>query len=291
MNKLEAQSHPDTAGSNWAMLSSSRFIVFTMFQSSATGIVFAVLATTVWSSIAYGFDDRDILDSGPNSSTDAAVEELHESGFDLACLPLKYPARFLLSDPLIAQELGLTEQTRREFDQLIQTVLRESVEGRTRLLEDVRHIAPGDRERLLKRHSDLERAKMTALDAALLERLSLEQRRRLSEVNLQLIGIDCLVVPALRRELGIDDLQERAINELRAKLVETGKDLEQRFRGNALSAAEHRMAIENAKTQFREQVRSLLSESQLGRLQELQGRPVSFTSKELRLKIRLSAPQ
>jgi hypothetical protein len=144
-----------------------------------------------------------------------------------------------------------------------------------------------EREELAQEASQQQRQLRAAFEARFAELLTEPQRKRLQQIDIQLAGIDGLLVRDVAAELGLSFEQLKALVALQQETHTQALGLHKQRQEENLPREELERALAALRAQKNQRAEALLTADQLQRFADLQGRPIGFAVADLTLKLRV----
>lgn len=169
----------------------------------------------------------------------------------------------LLRNPQVQGELKLTEEQRSKVEQLGEN-LREKFRG---LGQELRQLSPEEREKRLQ-------AVNAEVEKELAKILKEQQLKRLKQIALQVEGLAALRRPEVAKQVGINEGQQKRIQEILREAAEKRRALFQQRPPSDPQATFQEMR--KIRKWVDEQISKLLTKQQRKRWQKLIGEPFKF---------------
>ena len=207
--------------------------------------------------------------------------------------PLSYPPRFMLNEPLIADELGFSKEERKQILISTQNHMRESFTRADVYKAQIKVLAAKgavesqvERDQLTQRVRAVEQQATAELNAWLDSCLDNIQRDRLAQINLQLIGLDGIIHPDLAKSLHLSDSQLNAVAALRIELKNQATRLQEQAT-SAEGADENALnrKLDELRQASHAQIAKVLTDKQLQAYSAMCGKPIGFSRRDLQLKL------
>jgi hypothetical protein len=187
----------------------------------------------------------------------------------------------LLNEEPVRKELELSPDQVKTLDRLVNGYL-DALRPITLKARGATALPPEQRKAALTRIADEQRRTMSEFNALGMESLREPQRRRLGEICLQLRGVQAFFLPSVVTTLGLDDHQKEQIALVRVWLI---------------SEAKHRHAEDPARgmpnflgarhwDEAKRRIMALLTPGQVALIEQMHGRPIAFSEKDLSLTLR-----
>lgn len=169
----------------------------------------------------------------------------------------------LLRNPQVQEELKLTEEQRQKIEQLGDS-LREKLRG---LGQELRQLTPEEREKRLQAVNE-------EVEKELAKVLRKQQLTRLKQIALQVEGLAALGRTEVAKQVGINEEQQRKIQEILREAAEKRRALFQQ--GPPADPQATFQEMRKIREWVDEQISKLLTEQQRKRWQKLIGEPFKF---------------
>lgn len=173
----------------------------------------------------------------------------------------------LVNRPDVQTELKLTDDQKKKLEAISQ----KARDDRRAMMEDMRG-GGGDRDAMMEKM----RSMQTTQDKAINEVLTAEQKKRVSELAVQMAGSRYAMTPEGEKALGITADQKSKLQELQRKQQEGMMAMFERMRNGEVQREELQANMEKANKVMDEEIAKVLTAEQKTKLEELKGKPFKF---------------
>lgn len=173
----------------------------------------------------------------------------------------------LVNRPDVQTELKITDDQKKKLEAISQ----KARDDRRAMMEEMRG-GGGDREAMMEKM----RTMQTAQEKAIGEVLTAEQKKRVSELAVQMAGSRYAMTPEGEKALGITADQKSKLQELQRKQMEAMQGLFERMRNGEVQREEMQSTMEKATKVMDEEIAKILTAEQKTKLDELKGKPFKF---------------
>ncbi|MCW5942972.1 MAG: hypothetical protein KIS66_12115 [Fimbriimonadaceae bacterium] len=173
----------------------------------------------------------------------------------------------LVNRPDVQTELKLTDDQKKKLEAISQ----KSRDDRRAMMEEMRG-GGGDRDAIMEKM----RTMQTAQDKAINEVLTPDQKKRVSELAVQMAGSRYAMTPEGQKALGITSEQKSKLEELQRKQQEAMQGMFERMRNGEMDREEMQSTMQKATKVMDEEIAKVLTAEQKTKLEELKGKPFKF---------------
>ncbi|MBS1724093.1 MAG: hypothetical protein JSS66_14200 [Armatimonadetes bacterium] len=170
-------------------------------------------------------------------------------------------AAFLLQREDVRKDLGVTADQQSKLE-AIQSDMREEMRAKMQDLQ-------GDREAMMAEFRKMQEAMTKKIN----EVLTVDQQKRLKEINIQINGNRSVLQPDIAKEIGLTDDQNAKIKDLQAKQNEANQAVFEKVRNGEIDREQVQEIMDKNNKSLDEEIGKVLTQAQKDKLKDMSGKP------------------